>query len=149
MHNPRSLLENITHKFLWDFEIQVDHLISARRPDLEIINKKKRIGRIMDFVVPADRRVKLIESEKGDKQLDFARNWKKNKLWDMKVTVILIIIVALGIVTKRINTGTGELGNKTRSGNHPNYSIIEIGQNTEKSPGVWLRLVKLQWKTIG
>ena len=24
----------------WDFEIQMDHLISARRPDLVIVNKK-------------------------------------------------------------------------------------------------------------
>ena len=34
------------------------------------------------------------------------------------------------MITKR----TGELGNKTTSGEHPNYCTIEIGQNTEKSP---------------
>ena len=34
--------ENETHKLLWDFETQANHLISARRPDLMIINKKKR-----------------------------------------------------------------------------------------------------------
>ena len=28
-----------THKILWDCEIQTDHLISARQPDLEIVNK--------------------------------------------------------------------------------------------------------------
>ena len=43
MHNPASVLENDTHKLLWDFDIQTDHLISARRPDLIIINKKKKI----------------------------------------------------------------------------------------------------------
>ena len=42
MHNPESVLENDTHKLLWDFDIQTDHLISARRPDLIIINNKKR-----------------------------------------------------------------------------------------------------------
>ena len=36
---------------------------------------------------------------------------------------------------QRIGTGTGEFGNKRTSGNHPNYSIVEIGQNTKKSPG--------------
>ena len=40
MHNPASVLESDTHKLLWDFDIQTDHLISARRPDLIIINKK-------------------------------------------------------------------------------------------------------------
>ena len=41
MHNPVPILENGTHKFLWDFNIQTDHLIPARRPDLIIINKRK------------------------------------------------------------------------------------------------------------
>ena len=40
MHNPPPVLENDTHKLLWDFDVQTDHLISARRPDLIIINKK-------------------------------------------------------------------------------------------------------------
>ena len=40
MHNPAPVLENDTHKLLWDFDIHTDHLISARRPDLIIINKK-------------------------------------------------------------------------------------------------------------
>ena len=40
MHNPESVLENETHKILLDFVIQTDHKISARRPDLVIVNKK-------------------------------------------------------------------------------------------------------------
>ena len=39
MHNPESVRENETQKFLWDFEIQTDHLISARQPYLVIVNK--------------------------------------------------------------------------------------------------------------
>ena len=42
MHNPATVLENGIHKLLWDFDIQTDHLISARRPDLIIIKKKKK-----------------------------------------------------------------------------------------------------------
>ena len=41
MNNPATVLENDTNKILWDFDIQTDHLISARKPDLIIINKKK------------------------------------------------------------------------------------------------------------
>ena len=54
MHNPAPVLENDSHKLLWDFNIQTDHLIPARRPDLIIINKRKRICKIVDFAVPAD-----------------------------------------------------------------------------------------------
>ena len=56
MHNPAPVLKNDTHKLLWDFDIHTDHLIPARRPDLIIINKRKRICKIVDFAVPADHR---------------------------------------------------------------------------------------------
>ena len=38
MHNPASVQENDTQKLLWNFNIQTDHLIPARRPDFIIIN---------------------------------------------------------------------------------------------------------------
>ena len=40
MHNAAPVLK-ITHKILWNLDIHTDHLISTRRPDLIIINKKK------------------------------------------------------------------------------------------------------------
>ena len=45
---------------------------------------------------------------------------------------------------KRIIKGTGGLGSWWPSGDHPNYSIIENGQNTEKSPGDLRRLAVSQ-----
>ena len=60
--------------------------------------QKKRTCRILDFAVPADHGVKLKESEKKIKCLDLA--WELKKLWNMKVAVILIVIGALGTVTK-------------------------------------------------
>ena len=52
----------------------------------------------------------------------------------MKVTFIPIIIGVLGTVTKGLKGTEGLENNETR-GDHPNYCIAEIGQNTEKSPG--------------
>ena len=51
MHNPVPVLENDTHKLLWGFDIHMDHQISARKPDLIIINKKERICKNVDFAV--------------------------------------------------------------------------------------------------
>ena len=59
MHNPAPVQENDSHKLLWDFNIQTDHLIPARRSDLIIINKKTRICKIVDFAVPANHRINL------------------------------------------------------------------------------------------
>ena len=70
MHNPAFVLENDTHKLLWNFDMETDYLIFVRRPDLIIINnnnnKKTRIFKIVDFAVPADHRIKLKECEKKD-----------------------------------------------------------------------------------
>ena len=48
------------------------------------------------------------------------------------------------IVVGVLGTGTGGLENKGKSGYHLNYSIAEIGQNTEKSPGDPRRLAVTQ-----
>ena len=90
----------MTHKLLWDFNIQTDHLISARRPNL-IKTKKKRTFKIVDFAVPADHKIKLKECEKKDKYLDLARELKK--LWNMKV------IGAFGTITKGLLKGLEDL----------------------------------------
>ena len=141
MYNPASILENDTHKLLWDFDIQTDHLNSAGRQDLIINNNnKKRICQIMDFAVLVDHRVKLKESEKKDKYLDLARELKK--LCYMKVTIVLIEIGAF-YSHQRIIKGIGGLGGRRTSGDHLNY-IIENTQYTEKSPGDLRRLAVTQ-----
>ena len=107
MHNPAPVLENNTHKLLCDFDIQTDHLISARRPDLIIINKKKRTYKIVDFAILADHRIKLKEYEKKDKYPDLARELKQ--LWNMQMTIIPIVIGAFGTVTKGLLKGLEDL----------------------------------------
>ena len=46
MHNPASVLKNGSHKLLRDFDIQTDHLIPTRKPDLIIINKKRELAKL-------------------------------------------------------------------------------------------------------
>ena len=91
----------------------------------------------MDFAVPADHRMKLKESEKSDLYLDLARELKK--LWNLKVTLILIVIGGLGTVTKQLVQEQKDL--EIRARDYPNSSIIKIGQNSEKSPGDLRRFV--------
>ena len=61
----------------------------------------------MDIAVPADHRIKLKECEKKDTYLDLARELKK--LWNMKVTIIPIVIDAFGTVTKGLLKGLEDL----------------------------------------
>ena len=104
MHNPEYVLENETHKLLWDFEIQADHQISARRSDLIIINKKENL-QYCGLCCPG--RVKLKECEKMDKHIDLGRKFFKK--WNLKVTFIPIVIGALDTVTKGLIKGLVDL----------------------------------------
>ena len=62
----------------------------------------------MDFIFPTNYWIKMKESEKKDKQLDFARELKKKKqLWNMKVKFILI--GAFDTVTKELLKGLEDL----------------------------------------
>ena len=68
--------------------------------DLEVGGRveTKRTCKIVGFAVPADHRIKLKECEKKDKYLDIAR--ELTKLWNMKGTIIPIVIGVFGTVTK-------------------------------------------------
>ena len=61
----------------------------------------------MDFAVSADHRIELKEWEKKDKYLDFA--WELKKLWNMKETIIPIVIGVFGTVTKELLKGLEDL----------------------------------------
>ena len=76
MRNRAPVLENGTYKLLWDFDIQTDHLISAKRLELIIIFKKMNLknGRIWCPSLPQNK----TECEKKDKYQDLAWQLKKN-----------------------------------------------------------------------
>ncbi len=71
----------------------------------------------MDFVVPADHRVKLKEWEKRYKYLDLTKELKM--LWNLRVTIIPTAIGALGIYTR-----TGGVVNNWTSKSHIFVKII-------------------------
>ena len=103
----------------------------------------------MDFPVPAGHRVKLKEWENKNKYLDFARELKN--LWNIKVTIILIVIGALGTVTKGLVEG---LENLEERGRVVTITIIAILRSAKiliwiLETSVDLLSLKFQWETIG
>ena len=61
----------------------------------------------------------------------------------MKVTVMPIII---GALAQRFGKGAGGIRNRKTSRDCPDYSIVNIDQNTEMNPGE--EVTFCQWKTI-
>ena len=87
----------IIKHLLWDFNIPTDQLISDRRPDLIITNNKKRYFGTLSTLLSQLTTEKMKECEKKNKYFDLAKGLKK--LWNMKVTIIRILIGAFGTVT--------------------------------------------------
>ena len=88
----------------WDtviFKIETDQLISARRPDLVIVNEKQKKS------VLADHWLKIKEIQKRAKNLDVARELKKQ--WNMKLTVISVVVGTLGTILKGLVEGMEDL----------------------------------------
>ena len=120
--------------------------------------QKKRTWWTVDFAILADYKLKIKESKKRDKSLDLTGELKK--LWNMKVTVIPIVIGAPRTIPKRLVKGMGRLGKKRKGRDHPDHpGIIKIAQSIEKSPGNLRRLavtqtpvrnhqLMLTWKTL-
>ena len=50
IHNPAPVLVNESHKLLWDFNIQTDHLIPARRPDLIKSTKERESAKLLTLL---------------------------------------------------------------------------------------------------
>ena len=107
-HQPDTVVENDNHKILWDFDVQTDHLIEARQPDLIIINKEEKKCTIVDFAVPYDSRVETKQKEKTEKYQDLRREIQK--LWNMKTNIVPIIIGALGTPSLKLKDNLQELG---------------------------------------
>ena len=63
-------------KLLWDMNIQCDNISEARRPDIELVEKKCSIT---DIAVPADVRCSEKEIEKVEKYQDLKR--KIDRIW--------------------------------------------------------------------
>ena len=105
IHKSESILENAIQRILYNFEIQMDHLISARRLDLMLINKKKYYH-LIDVAVLEDHRMKIKIKQNERKILRPCQRTKK--LWNIRVTVILIVVGALGMVSKGLKKSLEE-----------------------------------------
>ena len=88
----------------WDAQIPLEVWDTNRSPNIGLMTRfcnnqqeRKRTHRNINFAVPADHWVKLKENENRDTYIDLAKELKK--LWNMKVTVMPIVISPFGTLT--------------------------------------------------
>ena len=108
-HSPKGIVESNGIKMLWDWAIQCDKEIDARRPDIVIVNKVHKEVKIIDVAIPGDVRVLEKEIEKIEKYGPLKDEIAR--LWDMqKVSVIPVVVGALGAVSTRFQKFVKDIG---------------------------------------
>jgi len=90
---------------LWNQEVHTGREFTANRPDIIIKNKKEKTSTLIDMLMPADRNVVQKEAEKKLKYKSLCIEIQG--MWNLKCTIIPIIIGATGIVTRSLRKNLG------------------------------------------
>ena len=128
---------------LWHIH-ESPNLDQKTRPNNNHPPKKKRNCKI---VVLADHRIKLKECAKKDKYLDLTKELKK--LWNMRMTIIPIVIGGFGTVTKGLLKGLEDLEVGGRMETIQTTVLLRTARILTRVLETWgdLLSLTLQWKT--
>ena len=85
---------------LWNQAVHTDREVTANRPDIIIKNNKEKKCTLIDVANPTDRNV--VQKE-GEKKLKYkSLGMEIQRMWNLKSTIIPVIIGANGIVTRSL-----------------------------------------------
>ena len=105
------MVESGEIKVLWGFMIQCDHDIECRKPGIVVVEKEEKKCLIVDIAIPDDKNIGVKKEEKIQKYDEL--KWEIKELWSMKrVAVVLVVIGALGTVSKKLEKRIDGLGIK-------------------------------------
>ena len=76
-HNPEKVLGSREVKILWDFNVQTDHEVEARKPDIIVIDKTSREYHFIEITCSLDWSILERENFKVDKYQDLKREVAK------------------------------------------------------------------------
>ena len=108
-HQPLSTAENGEVRITWDMTIYTDKVLKHNRPDITLMHKDTQKWTLIDIAVPADQNIIQTEEEKVEKYQELAFEIRRIH-GASKVTVIPIVIGALGGISKRSKAWLGKLG---------------------------------------
>ena len=98
-HMPKPVYEEGDVTVLWNQAVHTDREVTANRPDIIIKNKKEKTCTLIDVAIPAKRNVQK-EAERKLKYKSLCIEIQR--IWNLKFTIMPVIIGAIGILTKSL-----------------------------------------------
>ena len=100
-HMPKPVCEEGDVTVLLNQVVHTEREVTANRPDRMIKNKKEKTCTLIDLVIPAaDRNVVQKEAEKKLQYKNLCIEIQR--MWNLKCTIVPVIIGATGIVTRSL-----------------------------------------------
>ena len=100
-------MENNSWKILWDVTIQTEYVTEERRSEM-LIDKTKKKCKIIDLSCPFDNRIEEWEKCKMKGYNDLKRELEK--IWDMPLKVIPVVVGTLGTTPKKLKQRLSDKG---------------------------------------
>jgi hypothetical protein len=97
---PKPVYEEVDVTVLWNQAVHTDREVTENMPDIIIKNKKEKTCTPIDVAMPADRIVLQKEAENKLKYKSLCI--QTQRMWNLKCTIIPVIIGATGIVTRSL-----------------------------------------------
>jgi len=94
---PKPVYEEGDVTVLWNQAVHTDREVTADRPLIIIKNKKEKTCTLIDVAIPAGRNAVQKETERKLKYESLCIQIQR--MWNLKSTIIPVIIGATGIVT--------------------------------------------------
>ncbi|CAH3038514.1 unnamed protein product, partial [Porites lobata] len=94
------MIINIT--IIWDMPVNTDRIITANRPDINLIcrlkNKKDKSCLLIDMTITLDTNTSVKTTEKLTKYKDL--EIEVERMWGLKTTTVQVVMGALGTIKK-------------------------------------------------
>ncbi|XP_067945436.1 uncharacterized protein [Watersipora subatra] len=130
--------ENDRAKILWDFYIRTDKHVLANKPDIAVVGKENKRATIIDRAIPNDYNIASKEKERVEKYLPLGEEIEK--YWDVRTTVIPVVIGALGAITPAHKMWLAQIPTAINSSEVQKCALMgttKVLRRVLKLPGRW------------
>lgn len=97
LHEPDKVVKTENQVIMWDHAVTTDRKVVANRPDIIVLDNKRKACLIIDIAIPDDVNVSKKETEKRLKYQDI--KIEISRMWQVKARVIAVVVGALGTVS--------------------------------------------------
>ncbi|WP_229833152.1 RNA-directed DNA polymerase [Streptomyces narbonensis] len=103
-YEPKTVLENDSYRLYWDRTLLTDKTVHYNRPDITLIDKKNKLGFLIDIAVPNTHNLDYTIVKKRQKYADLGHEIKRSmKL--KRVETVPLVISATGVIPKALHAG--------------------------------------------